>query len=273
MEALIYLPIFIIGTLFGSFFSLAIYRIPIDENITYKRSFCPKCNHKLGFFDLIPILSYVFLKGKCRYCGQKIRIRYLLLELFSGIAFVLMFMSLNINILNIDVDKLIYFVILCLFFVTTVLIAGIDKENIEINKKVFIFGMFTAAAYILYLYIVEKCNIYRYAIYLGVILFLIIIDTLTLKLRAKTNYTIQVLFYSVFISLFLTPELFGIVVIITLLCTIIKIISTKINFNAESTNILEETKDSSKKVPIGFYLSISAILVIIIDNFFTNYLM
>ena len=56
--------IFIMGTVFGSFFTLAVYRIPLGLNITYERSFCPNCNHKLGFKDLIPILSYMSLRRK-----------------------------------------------------------------------------------------------------------------------------------------------------------------------------------------------------------------
>lgn len=88
MNTILYALIFIIGTLFGSFFTLAVYRIPLGKDIIHERSFCPNCNHKLGFFDLIPILSYIFLGGKCRYCKQKIRPRYLLLEIASGIIFV-----------------------------------------------------------------------------------------------------------------------------------------------------------------------------------------
>ena len=75
-----YLLIFAIGTLFGSFFTLAVYRIPLHQDITHKHSYCPNCKHKLSFFDMIPIMSYVFLGGKCRYCKQKIRPRYLILE-------------------------------------------------------------------------------------------------------------------------------------------------------------------------------------------------
>ena len=71
---------FVIGTLFGSFFSLATYRIPRHQDILIKRSYCPNCKHNLGFFDLIPILSYIIGKGKCRYCKEKISIRYPMIE-------------------------------------------------------------------------------------------------------------------------------------------------------------------------------------------------
>ena len=95
----IYLGInfFIIGTLFGSFFSLANYRIPRKKDIVFTRSFCPKCNHNLGFFDLIPVLSFVFQGGKCRYCKDKISLRYPLLEICSGIAFLLIYIIFGLS--------------------------------------------------------------------------------------------------------------------------------------------------------------------------------
>ena len=68
VETILIIILFLIGAYMGSFFTLATYRIPKNENITYKHSYCPNCNHKLGLFDLFPILSYALLKGKCRYC-------------------------------------------------------------------------------------------------------------------------------------------------------------------------------------------------------------
>ena len=53
MDIFFYIIIFIIGTVFGSFFTLAVYRIPLKKDITHERSFCPNCNHKLGFWDMI----------------------------------------------------------------------------------------------------------------------------------------------------------------------------------------------------------------------------
>ncbi len=79
MEIILYIIIFIMGTVFGSFSTLAIYRIPQKKkNITTDRSFCPNCKHKLGFLDLIPVWSYILLGGKCRYCGKKISSSYFL---------------------------------------------------------------------------------------------------------------------------------------------------------------------------------------------------
>ena len=75
IQIIIAISTFIIGATLGSFYTLAVYRIPLNKDITHERSFCPNCNHRLEFLDLIPILSYIFLGGKCRYCHEKIRPR------------------------------------------------------------------------------------------------------------------------------------------------------------------------------------------------------
>ena len=129
MEAIFYILMFCIGSVFGSFFTLAVYRIPLHKDITHERSYCPNCNHKLSFWDMIPILSYIFLGGKCRYCNQKIRIRYLLLEILTGIVFLLFSMSLNISLYPIDIYGLIYLSISILYLAGIIIIAGIDKER------------------------------------------------------------------------------------------------------------------------------------------------
>ena len=90
MDIFFYIIIFIMGITFGSFYTLAVYRIPKGQDITHTHSYCPNCNHKLGILDLIPVLSYIFLGAKCRYCKQKIRPRYFILEIISGLFFVTM---------------------------------------------------------------------------------------------------------------------------------------------------------------------------------------
>ena len=110
MEAIIYITIFIIGTLFGSFFTLATYRIPLGQDITHKRSYCPNCNHRLEFLDMIPIFSYIFLGGKCRYCKQKIKPRYLLFEIFSGLTFLLFALTLKLDVFNLSINIIAYLV-------------------------------------------------------------------------------------------------------------------------------------------------------------------
>ena len=143
MEIIIYIAIAITGVVFGSFFTLAVYRIPRKENIVYVRSHCTTCGHKLNFWDLIPVFSYIFLGGKCRYCGEKIRIRYLLLEVFSGIVF------LTLALTN-GLENIIYLVFAYLFMAGMFIIAGIDKENYKIPNGVIIYEFCVAIAYFVF---------------------------------------------------------------------------------------------------------------------------
>lgn len=82
--------LFILGTLFGSFASVLIWRIRSGEGgIATGRSHCPKCQHTLGALDLFPIFSWLFLRGKCRFCQAKISPIYPILELTTGLLFAL----------------------------------------------------------------------------------------------------------------------------------------------------------------------------------------
>ena len=107
MDIFLYIIIFIMGTVFGSFYTLAIYRIPNKIDITHTHSFCPNCHHKLGFFELIPVWSYIFLGGKCKECKQKIRPRYLIIEIISGISLCLIAYVAKISFWNLNVKTLI----------------------------------------------------------------------------------------------------------------------------------------------------------------------
>lgn len=80
--------VFLYGIVFGSFLNVCIYRIPNEQSIVNPPSHCGSCEHRLGCKDLIPILSYVFLKGRCRYCGEKISLRYPGVELLTGLLLV-----------------------------------------------------------------------------------------------------------------------------------------------------------------------------------------
>lgn len=93
MNISILILFFILGTIFGSFYNVVGYRVPKGESLIYPSSHCTKCNHKLGPLELIPILSFVFLGGKCKNCGQKISLFYPIFEFFAGILFLLSYIK------------------------------------------------------------------------------------------------------------------------------------------------------------------------------------
>lgn len=90
--------VFLLGLSIGSFLNVCIYRIPRGESIAHPPSHCTNCSNRIKSYDLIPIISYIFLKGKCRYCGEKISIKYPLIELMTGIIFVAVYLKYGLTI-------------------------------------------------------------------------------------------------------------------------------------------------------------------------------
>jgi len=75
------------GLLIGSFLNVCIYRLPQDLSVVRPRSYCVACHHPIAWYDNVPVLSYVLLRGKCRYCRAAISIRYPVVELLTGVLF------------------------------------------------------------------------------------------------------------------------------------------------------------------------------------------
>ncbi|AKA71729.1 prepilin peptidase [Clostridium scatologenes] len=93
MVALDSILVIIIGFMIGSFLNVCIYRIPRGESIVYPPSHCVACDGKIKWYDLIPIFSYILLRGRCRYCGEKISIRYPIIEFITGILFFITYLE------------------------------------------------------------------------------------------------------------------------------------------------------------------------------------
>ena len=83
--------IFLFGIVIGSFLNVCIYRIPKGEDIVKTSSHCMSCGYQLRWYDLIPLFSYIFLRGKCRKCGVKLSMQYPIVEALNGILYVLIF--------------------------------------------------------------------------------------------------------------------------------------------------------------------------------------
>ena len=84
LEPLIY---GLFGLIIGSFLNVCIYRIPLGKSVVFPGSSCPQCGKAIRAYDNIPVLSYIILRGKCRFCGKPISIQYPLVELLTGLSF------------------------------------------------------------------------------------------------------------------------------------------------------------------------------------------
>ena len=257
MEIIFIIMLFCMGTVFGSFFTLAVYRIPLKLDITHERSFCPNCNHRLEFIDLIPIFSYLSLKGKCRYCGKPVRIRYLLLELTSGLVFVISYFAFHFNFLFLELDKIISFVGFVFFYITNCLILGIDKEYVKIHKKVLLFGVITNLIYVIYLGILGKLNIIIYCTYLFILMILFFFNWEKKYGLGVFSLIIYELFCTFIIGEknLLKLELFHVLTLITIIVISMIIL-----------NIIYKKIKKKEKVPYGFIISIISIIYYLTIN-------
>jgi len=108
------------GLLIGSFLNVCIYRIPKEESIVFPPSHCAKCRTRLKPIDLVPIISYIFCKGKCRYCKEKISLQYPIIELLTGLIFLL-----SLTKFGLSMDFLFYIIL----FSILIVISGIDYHH------------------------------------------------------------------------------------------------------------------------------------------------
>ena len=126
--------LFIFGLALGSFSNVLIYRLPRNISIIKPNSFCINCNREIKWIHKIPLISWIFLKGKCHYCNSKISYLYPLNELLIALIFIINGLNLSLN----DGNNLIS---LCIFSLLIYLIAIIDIQNLIIPNRIILFGI------------------------------------------------------------------------------------------------------------------------------------
>lgn len=111
---------FLFGAAIGSFLNVVIYRLPSEKmSIVKPRSFCPVCKNNIAAYDNIPLLSYIFLRGKCRHCSVKISPRYFLIELVTAL-FALLYFHLTVQVGFFQpIAAIVYFFFTCALLVVT----------------------------------------------------------------------------------------------------------------------------------------------------------
>ena len=136
ITVLLYILIFLYGIVIGSFLNVCIYRIPKKESLL-PGSHCMECGHKLQWYDLFPLFSYLFLKGRCRYCGAKVSIQYPIIEACNGILYLIVFMAGGFTFQS---------VLYCLMASALLVVSVIDERTFEIpvglNWFLLVLGIF-----------------------------------------------------------------------------------------------------------------------------------
>lgn len=124
--------IFIFGLVFGSFANVVIYRLPKGKSIVKPGSQCPACGKDILWYDNIPLISYILLRGKCRFCKKHISARYFLVEFISGLLFLLVYLKFGLNV---------NFFIYTLFAFSMLLMGFIDIDTYLISDVIVLPGI------------------------------------------------------------------------------------------------------------------------------------
>ena len=124
----------IIGLVVGSFLNVVIYRLPNDMSLAFPPSHCPKCNHPIKWYDNVPLLSYIILRGKCRHCHEHISIRYPLVELTNTLLWFVSLMMFTNFIIPTNPMNWLKFIVSCIICSTLLCIFFTDLDHMEIPE-------------------------------------------------------------------------------------------------------------------------------------------
>lgn len=163
LQVLLSITIFLTGLVVGSFLNCVIYRLALPKGRPQRkapkqiklamgqtsflrgRSYCPHCKHILHTRDLIPVLSFILLKRKCRYCGKKISLQYPLVEIATGLLFILIFnfeFLISNKILIFNFETIIYFLYLLMISSLLIIVFVFDLKHYIIPDKIIFSAIF-----------------------------------------------------------------------------------------------------------------------------------
>ncbi|HAQ40886.1 MAG TPA: prepilin peptidase [Clostridiales bacterium] len=132
---------FIYGLFIGSFLNVCIYRIPAGQSVISPPSACGSCGHRLSYFDMLPVVNYVYYKGRCRYCTAHYSVQYPVTELSNGIIYCLMAVKYGFSV---------YAVFYCMLASLLIVASTIDIKHMIIPDSVNIVGAIIGAMLLIY---------------------------------------------------------------------------------------------------------------------------
>jgi len=167
METVYLIIIFILGLVFGSFYNVVGLRLSKGESIVKPKSHCTACNHELKVLDLVPVLSYIFLRGRCRYCKSKISGVYIITEIITGLLF-----ALSYYVFGFSYDFIIAILLSSLFSIICVSDFNFYIIPDEVN---FIFPIFIFIVNVFRLGIINALIYLGYALIMFVFMYLLML--------------------------------------------------------------------------------------------------
>lgn len=134
-----YIIISFFGLCIGSFLNVCIYRLPRGESLIKRNSHCTTCGTKIKVYDLVPVFSWLILRGKCRSCGEKISGRYPLVESLNWFAYLLVLTFVNGTLFDSVLNYAAHAITIALFFSALIVIGFIDYDTMEIYPSHLVF--------------------------------------------------------------------------------------------------------------------------------------
>lgn len=247
MEVLYIVLSIMFGLCIGSFLNVCIYRIPREESIVFPGSHCMKCGYELKWYDLIPVLSYISLRGKCRKCGDRISIQYPIIELLNAIIYLIIYLEYGYSL---DTLK---FMVLVSFLIV---IAVIDFKTMFVYSNTIIVGAIFGVIFTLIQWYTEKSfpidNIY------GALIGTVVIGAIVLVTHGMGEGDIEIVAVS---GLFLGAK-----------CSIFMLFSGVVLGGIVAAIILIlKLKDRKDEIAFGPYLAAGAILAVLVGNQIMNW--
>ena len=196
---------FIFGLVFGSFFNVCIYRIPREENIAYPPSHCAKCGRELKAYELIPVISWVILRGRCKSCNEKISIIYPLIELITAFMFLIMYLNFGLTI-----NTFKYIVLFSILIIASTIDIKTKEVYFSVSLVGFLFGISFS--------IIEIINgkPLKEGI-ISILIPLIIVGIIYLISKRFDGFGAGDLEVYLFVALYLSPILMGVTLIVSII--------------------------------------------------------
>lgn len=139
--------IIVLGLVIGSFLNVCIYRIPVEESIAFPPSHCGKCQHNLSPIDLVPVFSYIFIGGRCKYCKEKVSLRYPLIEVLNALLYLIIYFKFGLVLITLKY---------CILASLLIVIGMIDYDTQFVFTSTTIFGGIVAGIFIVIQAVVYK---------------------------------------------------------------------------------------------------------------------
>lgn len=238
MNILLYVALFLIGVIVGNFWQQAIYKIPRNISLTKKG------------------LNYIDSENKSEFSKKLLQLFYMLL---GGSLFVILGIFFKIDVNNFEISSIMMYAFTILYLTTLIIIAGIDKKYLNIEKKVTTSGIIVSMIYIVYLYTIDPSSIYFNTMCLAIYMILLILDTICLRRYAKNSYTIGILMLFNIILVFSETNLLLYTIAMTAIEILMYLLILKINQKKNGNR-----KIKINKIPVGYLVSVNNIIILLV---------